>query len=195
MIDTAQEKITVHKKSAGIERWVIPAVQVISGSILLALVAQLSIPLPFTPVPISLQTFAIFLLALTLGSKKGTASVIAYLVQGTLGLPVFAGGLANTAWLMGPRAGYLIGFVLAAWIVGKLVENKPERSLLYTLGALLVGELAILVPGALWLAAFVGYGNAFALGVAPFLIGDMIKLVAAAFAFKPTMRLFARLFG
>ena len=95
MIETAKEKNTA------IENWVIPAIQVFSGSILLALIAQVAIPLPFTPVPLSLQTFAVFMLALTLGSKKGTAAVVTYLIQGTLGFPVFAGGLFPWRWCGG----------------------------------------------------------------------------------------------
>ncbi|MCB1113811.1 MAG: biotin transporter BioY [Chlamydiia bacterium] len=177
------------------EMWVIPSIQVFSGSVLLALISQVAIPLPFTPVPLSLQTFTIFMLAMTLGSKKGTASVLTYLAQGTIGLPVFAGGLSNPAWIMGPRGGYLIGFALAAWVVGKLYESCSNKSLKNTLLILFAGEAMILIPGALWLAAFVGYSNAFSLGVAPFLAGGALKIIAASLLIAPTQKVFKKLFG
>lgn len=182
------------QKSNLVEKAVIPAIQIFTGSILLALAAQVTIPLPFTPVPLSLQTFFVFLLALTLGSKKGTLAILTYLAQGTLGFPVFAGGLANSAWLMGPRAGYLIGFVIAGWVVGKLAEKNPERSFLSTISILCLGEAAILIPGALWLSAFVGLPNMMALGVTPFLAGDMLKIIGAALSLAPLNKLLKRLF-
>lgn len=179
----------------GIEKWAVPAIQILCASILLALTSQIAIPLPFTPVPITLQTFAVFMIAMTLGSKKGTAAVLTYLAQGAMGLPVFAGGMANSMWFLGPRAGYLIGFVAAAWIIGRLVEAKRERSLFETLLILALGEVAILVPGALWLSFYVGAQNAISLGVVPFVAGDFIKMVSAAMALSPTKRLLNRFFG
>lgn len=186
--------INIAATNSSVERWIIPSIQVLAGSILLALIAQVTIPLPNTPVPISLQTFGVFLVALTLGSKKGTAAILTYLIQGSLGFPVFAGGYSNALWFLGPKAGYLIGFVLAAWIIGKLSEIKPHRSFLSTLGMLAVGEIVILIPGALWLSAFVGYSNALAMGVTPFLIGDVVKILAAASSLAPVNKLLSRLF-
>lgn len=171
---------TAVTESTTTEKWVIPAIQVISASILLALVSQISIPLPFSPVPLSLQTLGIFLIALTLGSKKGTAAVLTYLAQGTMGLPVFAGGLINPLWYMGPRAGYLVGFAIAAWLIGRLCEQKKERSLIQTILILTMGEAAILIPGVVWLSLFVGMPNAVGLGAVPFLPGDFIKIIVSA---------------
>lgn len=175
------------------ETWLFAVMQVVGASIALALFAQVAIPLPFTPVPLSLQTLALFFIALTLGSKKASCAVVAYLAQGSLGLPVFAGGLVNPTWFMGPRAGYLLGFVLAAWVVGYLSEENQRKSFFKTLLILSFGEALILIPGTLWLGFFVGITNAIGLGALPFLFGDFLKILIVALAMKPVKQLLDRI--
>jgi biotin transport system substrate-specific component len=93
---------------------------IVGASLLVALMAQVSVPLPFSPVPITGQTFAVLLVGAALGAKRGSASLLLYLLEGAAGLPVFAGGGAGPATFLGPTGGYLIGFVAAAWLVGAL---------------------------------------------------------------------------
>lgn len=176
MITATDSSITYQKRT---DTWVKSTLQVLGASILLALVSQIAIPLPFTPIFISMQTLAVFMIGLTLGSKKAPAAVVAYLAQGTLGLPVFAGAIAKPLWFMAPGAGYLMGFIAAAWIIGKLSEQK-EHSFSKTVAFLVLAEASILVPGSLWLSYFVGFSNAISLGVVPFLVGDILKLATVA---------------
>jgi biotin transporter BioY len=140
----------------------------------LALSAQVIIPLPFTPVPITGQTFAVLLIAAAYGARRGLASIALYLLAGVAGLPVFAAvpGIASY--------GYLAGFALAAVVVGWLADRGWTRSLPTSIAAMLAGEVAIYACGLLWLARFVGWQHVIAFGLAPFLIGDTFKLVAAA---------------
>ncbi|HEY7849776.1 MAG TPA: biotin transporter BioY [Ktedonobacterales bacterium] len=144
------------------------------GVVALALSAHVIIPLPFTPVPITGQTFAVLLLAAAYGAPRGLASVALYLLAGAAGLPVFAAvpGVASY--------GYLVGFALAALVVGWLAQRGWGRSFPTSIAALVAGEVAIYTCGLLWLARFVGWGQVIALGLTPFLIGDALKLLAAA---------------
>ncbi|MDB6080863.1 MAG: BioY protein [Chlamydiia bacterium] len=156
------------------------AIKVLCGSAFLALMSQLSIPLPFSPVPLSMQTFAVFLLGAFLGPRIGALSVIAYLAEGSAGLPVFAGGLTNPLWFCSARTGYLIGFVIAAFVIGKTYEYRPQMGFFSSLLTMASGAVTILAVGALWLSIFVGPQAAITMGVLPFLIADSIKIVAAA---------------
>ena len=148
-------------------------------SLVIALCAQVAIPLPFTPVPLTLQTLAVIVAGGLLGSARGTAAVLAYIGEGFAGLPVFSGGRAGVAHLFGPTGGYLVGFILAAFLVGLIVESGAGKSWLATGAALVAGSLVIYVPGAIWLGAFTGMRKALSLGVAPFLIGDALKTIVA----------------
>jgi biotin transport system substrate-specific component len=161
------------------ESGLIQVLQVVCASLALALVSQIAIPLPFTPVPLTLQTLAIYGIALGLGPKKGVAAVLLYLVQGTMGLPVFAGGLAKPLWMISPHAGYLFGFVAATWVLGKLAERRPSASILETFFILSLGDALILTLGATFLALFVGPSQAFFLGIAPFVLGSLLKISCA----------------
>lgn len=148
----------------------------ILGSFFLAALSQLAIPLWFSPVPLTMQTFAVLLIGALLGSKRGSLAVVLYLIEGATGLPFFAGG---TSGISGVTAGYLLGFVVCAFLVGFLLEKGWRESYKGTLLALILGSLAILLSGFLWLSLYVGPSTAFAIGVYPFLIGDAVKLVAA----------------
>jgi len=173
---------------------------VVAGSALLAIAARIAFPLPFSPVPVTAQTFAVLLIGAALGSRLGAATVIAYLAEGLAGLPVFAGGLS--AWspssipgvpvIVGPTAGYLVGFVVAAGVVGALAERGFDRRFATTLAAMLVGNLVIYVFGLAWLARFVGVERVVALGLAPFLIGDAVKTVLATLALPSAWKVLGR---
>jgi len=147
-------------------------------ALLTALGAFIRIPLPFTPVPVTLQTFFVVLAGVYLGGRDGAASQLAYLAVGATGLPVFAGG-AGMAHLFGATGGYLLAFPIAAWLVG--VTLRPGDRLPRALAVLLAAKLVIFGLGAAWLAAVlgVGAGRAIALGVLPFLPGAVLKLAAA----------------
>ncbi len=153
---------------------------VLGGSLFLALMAQVAIPLWFTPVPLTLHTFAILLMGALLGSKRGTLAVILYLAEGALGLPVFAGGAFGWARLLGPTGGYLLSFILATYLIGYLLERGWRTSYLRTLFALMIGEAIILLLGTLWLSMSVGMDKAFMLGFVPFIPGEMVKILATA---------------
>lgn len=169
--------------------WLRDLFLIITGVILVAALAQVKIPLPFTPVPLTGQTFAVLLVGATLGSKRGAASLILYTALGALGLPFFAGGASGMAYLSGPTLGYLVGFVIAVYLVGKLAERGLERNMRTSLIPFLVGTLTIYLFGAGWLAILFGIEKALALGVLPFLIGDLIKMILAALALPAAWKL------
>ena len=154
------------------------AALVVFGSLLLAVSAQFKIPL--YPVPVTGQTLVVLLIGMTYGPRLGGITLAAYLFEGALGLPVFAGGAAGAAVLMGPTAGYLFGFLLAAMAMGYLAERGMCRTVVSTIAAMVIGNCVIYLCGALWLANFIGFGQAIAAGVLPFLYGDALKLVVAA---------------
>src|SRR5947209_862700 len=157
------------------------AALVIGFSLLIALSAQVAIPLPWTPVPITLQTFAVLLTGALLGSRLGTLAMIAYLIEGAGGLPFFAAGGSGVAHLLfSPTSGYLLSYPLAAFVVGLLAERGWDRRFLTAAAAMCLGSLVILLSGWAWLARFTGAAFAWDHGVAPFLIGDAIKIVLAA---------------
>ena len=162
---------------------------VISGSLLVAALAQVSIPLPFTPVPITGQTFAVLLMGAALGSRRGAASLGLYVIEGALGLPVFAGGASGIARLFGPTGGYLIGFVAAACVVGWLAERGLDRRWRTALPVFLAGEIVIYLIGVPWLAVFIGADKALAGGLWLFLPGDAVKLLLATVALPSTWAL------
>ncbi|MFQ6100710.1 MAG: biotin transporter BioY [Anaerolineae bacterium] len=153
---------------------------ILCGSLFVALSAQVAIYLTFSPVPITGQTLAVLLAGALLGSRRGSLCLLAYLTEGALGLPVFAGGMAGPARLMGPTGGYLVGFVAAAYVTGLLAERGWDRRVGTTLLAMLLGNAAIYALGLLWLTVFVGIGRVLSLGLYPFIVGDLLKLALAA---------------
>lgn len=155
------------------------AVVVLAGSVVIALSAQISFLLPFSPVPISGQTFAVLLVGALLGSKRGFAAVAAYLVQGAAGLPVFAGGAGGFIVFAGPTGGYLIGFALAAFAVGWLAERGWDRHAPTTVAAMVIGNLCIYTFGVLWLSHLIGFEAAISGGLMPFIVGDIVKIALA----------------
>ena len=163
---------------------------VILGSLLIAVLAQIEILLPFTPVPITGQTFGVLLVGAALGSKRGLASLVLYLAEGALGLPFFAGGASGFGILTGATAGYLAGFVIAAYVVGLLAERGLERSVRTSMIPFLAGTIIIYICGVAWLAVILGgLGKAIAAGLLPFLLGDAIKLIAASLVLPAAWKL------
>jgi biotin transport system substrate-specific component len=155
--------------------------QVVIASLLIAICAQVKIPLYFTPVALSLQTLAVMLIGASLGSRLGALSVIAYLLEGCMGMPVFIGGTSGFFYLLGPTGGYLVGFVLQAYFVGWLTEKFKFTSAPKTVALLLLSCALQLGLGSLWLSNFVGFQYSIAMGVTPFIIGEIFKSLALAF--------------
>jgi len=152
------------------------------GSILLAISAKLQVP--FYPVPVTMQTLVVLVLGMTLGSRLAFATLALYLAEGMAGLPVFAGtpekGI-GLAYMMGPTGGYLLGYLIAATLTGWLAERGFDRSLPKAALALVLGNIAIYVPGVLWLGSVIGWDKpVLAYGLIPFLAGDALKLALGA---------------
>jgi biotin transport system substrate-specific component len=153
---------------------------VVAASILIGLCAPIAIPLPFSPVPIALQPHVCLFLGAFLGSKRGALAVLAFLMQGALGLPVFANGASGILWLFGPTGGYLMGYLVGAFLTGYLIERKKgECTMKRVFLAMAAGNIAIFILGWLQLSRFIGPGTAFTVGVLPFLLGDFLKLSLA----------------
>ena len=154
---------------------------VVGGCLFTALLAQVKIPLGFTPVPITGQTFAVLLVGATLGSWRGGSALLLYLVAGSW-LPFYAGGASGFVWSIA-SGGYIVGFVPAAFAVGWLAERGWDRRPKVLL-AMLSGNVILYVPGLLWLATFAPaetrWATALEWGLYPFVIGDAIKLAAAS---------------
>jgi biotin transport system substrate-specific component len=157
----------------------------VGGSFLIALGAQVAVRLPFTPVPVTGQTFAVLLVGFALGARRGAASILLYLLEGGLGLPFFAGAKSGWAAFSGPTGGYLVGFVFAAALTGFLAERGWDRSFHTTLLGMLLGSTVIFAGGVPWLAQFVGWKAVWMQGLLPFLPGDGLKALLAA-ALLPT---------
>ena len=146
--------------------------------------AYIIIPLP--PVPITLQTLFTCLAGALLGARLGALSQVIYLLIGILGLPVFAGGKAGLGVLFGPTGGYLLGFVAAAWVIGILMNLKKAPGFAWTAAVLVAGTAVIYILGVaqLSLVAKISVNKAISVGVLPFLIGDVVKILAAAYVVK-----------
>ncbi|MCX6990836.1 MAG: biotin transporter BioY [Chlamydiae bacterium] len=173
---TSSISLSSYKELQGASR-VKQAITVLGASVLISLCSQISFPLPFTPVPLTVQCNVILLLAAMLGSKRGALAVVAFLVQGAMGLPVFAGGTAGLLCLAGPTGGYLLGYVAAAFFTGYLVENMKQKTAVKAFFAMAAGNALIYFFGVAGLSTFIGWTSAFMLGAVPFIIGDLLKLL------------------
>jgi biotin transport system substrate-specific component len=169
---------------------IVTVVLVTGFAVLTAAAAQMRIPLPFTPVPITGQTFAVLLSGAVLGGTAGAASQALYLLFG-LFLPFYAGGASGWETLSGATGGFLVGFVAAAWIVGKFAEHAQDRSLLTAVPAFLTGTLVIYLFGVPWLAHYlvIGWPEAVGLGATPFVLGDLAKAAVAGVLLPAAWRL------
>ena len=157
--------------------WLRLAVLAVFGSAALAVSAKMQIP--FWPVPFTLQTLVVLLVGMTFGPRLGAATVALYLGQGAAGLPVFATG-GGLAYFAGPTGGYLIGFLVAALLMGWMAERGWGRSVLSTVGAMLAGTAVIFACGVSWLAYLIGPEQAVAAGLVPFLASAILKIIIAA---------------
>lgn len=162
-------------------RTAITVTLVVGFALMTALAAQVRVPLPFTPVPVTGQTFAVLLAGAALGSKAGAASQGLYVLLGLTGLPFFQGGNGGWAYATGPTLGYLVGFVAAAAAVGYLAERKQDRTVATALPAFLAGTVLIYLFGVAWLMISLPTGPTDALtkGLVPFVVGDLLKVALA----------------
>jgi biotin transport system substrate-specific component len=165
----------------------------LTGTVLLTLSAKLKVP--FWPVPMTMQTFAVLLIGAAYGWRLGAATIALYLAEGAMGLPVFAGtpekGI-GLAYMLGPTGGYLVGFVVAAAVAGWLAERGFDRSRATTALAMLAGTALIYLFGFAWLAHLIGFDKAMRFGVLPFLLADALKLLLATFVLPLSWTLIAR---
>ncbi len=155
------------------------AVIIVAGAVLLTVSAKVKVP--FYPVPMTMQTFVVLALGMFCGWRLASASVASYLSLGAAGLPVFAGG-GGIAYLAGPTAGFLFGFLAAAAFAGWLAQRGADRGFWRAWLALLAADAMIFFFGVLWLAQFIGFGDALGKGMLPFLLGDLSKITLAAAA-------------
>jgi biotin transport system substrate-specific component len=167
----------------------------VAGALIVSAAAQVVIAIPGTPVPITGQTFGVLLVGTALGARRALASMSLYLLIGILGAPVFRGGAHGIAQFaavsdggviaLAPTGGYLVGMLLTGWIVGRLADLGWDRTVLGTVGAMLIGTLIIYTFGASWLSASLNLplAEGIAKGVLPFLLGDALKLLAAVGVF------------
>ena len=177
--------------SEGTAVWIRRAVLLVAGVAALWISAKVQITT--VPVPVTLQMLVVMVIGAAYGPRLGASTVVAYLALGFQGLPVFAGPVAGPAYFAGPTGGYLIGFAIAAFVVGTLARMGWDRSALTMAAAMLAGIVAVYVPGVVWLSASwgaaLGWENWFAWGVWPFVWIDALKLVVAVVAFPVIWKL------
>lgn len=174
---------------------VVDVLLVVGGVALVGLLAQVRIPLPFTPVPITGQTFGVLLIGAALGARRAAASLALYLALGAAGLPVFAGGAGGLARFAGPTAGYLVGFLAAGWLLGWLAERGWGRGLQSSMPLFVLGQAVIYLFGVGWLAILIGWPAALVEGLLPFLPLDAVKVALAAAVLPSTWRLIGEVDG
>lgn len=148
------------------------------GSAVMALSAKLSVP--FFPVPVTMQSLAVLLIAAAFGSRLGAVTMALYLAEGALGLPVFAGVSAGVPYILGPTGGYLVGYIPAAFLIGFFAERGADRSVPQMLGAMTLGHLVLFAAGYAWLAHLAGAHVAWVGGVLPFIVGTVVKTLLGA---------------
>ena len=154
------------------ERYVRNALLVVAASAIIAIAAQIAIPVPFSPVPLTMQPLAVLLAGVFLGARRGAAAAALYILEGAAGLPVFSQGHGGAIWLAGPTAGYLMSYPFAAFVAGFLTRRP--------LVAMLAGLAVIYTGGFLWLAAIAGPEKALTMGILPFVIADLVKVAIGA---------------
>ncbi|NMP24780.1 biotin transporter BioY [Sulfobacillus harzensis] len=170
------------------KHWAGQLALVVAGSLVVALLAQVSIPLPFTPVPVTGQTLAVLLVGGALGGWLGGLSLVLYLAEGAVGFPVFAGHASGLA-SFGATGGYLVGFVVMAFVVGRLAEKGWDRSILTSILAMVIGEAILYAIAVPWLGVYVGFSHAIPMGFLPFILGDALKMLIAGGLFPAAWKL------
>ncbi len=165
------------------------ALLIFAAGAAVALAAQVAIPVPWSPVPITGQTFAVLLSGAVLGARRAFLAQALYLVEGSMGLPVFAGGAAGLATFAGPTGGYLMAFPFAAALTGALAARGWDRRPATMFAAMLLGSAVIFALGLIQLSRFVPQEQLFAAGLLPFVPGDLVKSALASLAFPAVWRL------
>ena len=162
----------------------------------LALTVSAKTQIPFWPIPMTMQTFVVLVIGMAYGSRLGVVTVALYLLEGALGMPVFAGTPekgVGIAYMMGPTGGYLLGFVVAAWACGWMAERGFDRSPLKSLVAMSVGHALIFVFGVVWLAQLMGFEKAVMVGVVPFWAATIAKTLLGVVALPMAWKLISRI--
>lgn len=159
---------------------------VLAGSALIAASAQITVPM--YPVPMTMQTYALLIVGALYGSRLGVATVMAYLAEGAMGLPVFAGGAGGLHHFFGATGGFLVGFPIVAFLAGWFMERGWGSSLVKSVLAFTVAHLAIFLFGVPWLAAMIGWNKAIAFGFLPFVAGTIVKTALAVATYEAAMR-------
>jgi biotin transport system substrate-specific component len=166
---------------------------VIGASAVIAIAAQVAIPLPFTPVPLTLQPLAVILVGVVLGSTRGAAAATLYLLEGFSGLPVFAQGQGGPFWLLGATAGFLYSYPFAAFVAGFVSERGWGSSIVRAITGMLLALGVIYLGGWSWLAMLTDPRTAFAAGVAPFVLADIVKVALGAAILPKAQNLASRI--
>jgi len=164
---------------------------IVSASVLIAIAAQIAVPLPFTPVPLTMQPLAVILVGVTLGSARGSAAAALYLLEGFAGMPVFAEGHAGVFWATAATAGFLWSYPLAAWVAGRVSERGWGSTTMRAIAGMLAALAVIYIGGWSWLSIAMGARGAFIAGVQPFVLADIIKVAIGA-AMLPHMQRLVR---
>jgi len=165
---------------------------IIAFVVLMSLSAFVRIPLPFSPVPLTLQTFFVLLSGAFLGSGLGAVTQLSYIFLGLLGIPIFSGAGSGPLYFFGPTGGYLLGFILSALFIGRFIKYAGNN-LFYTLAVFCLGDLIILSSGTIWLKVIFGYSwnKLLFIGFLPFLAGDLVKALSASTTYlklKPRLK-------
>ncbi len=165
---------------------------VIGASALIAIAAQVAIPLPFTPVPLTLQPLAVIFVGVALGSTRGAAAAMLYLLEGFSGLPVLAQGHGGPVWFLGFTAGYLYSYPFAAWVAGFISERGWGSSIVRAVTGMLLALGVIYLGGWSWLALLTDARTAYTAGVAPFVLADIVKVAIGAALLPKAQQLVSR---
>lgn len=191
----AQAAATLRQATFNRSGVLVDAAVIVAGALLTAAAAQIRIPLPFTPVPITGQTFAVLLVGASLGPWHGATSQMLYVLLGAVGLPFYAGASHGWDVLAGATGGYLLSYPVAAWAVGALARRGWDRKVGSSIGAMLTGSVIIYAIGLPWLGIVLNTGleKTLELGLYPFIPGDTLKLYLAAAALPGAWKLVERI--
>lgn len=164
---------------------------VIGASVFVAMAAQIAVPIPYSPVPLTLQPLAVIMVGAALGSTRGAAALALYLLEGASGMPVFAQGHGGMMWLLAPTAGYLFSYPFAAWIAGRFSERGWTSHVATSVAAMLTALIVIYAGGWSWLALLAGPKAALSMGIVPFVVADIVKIALGAMLLPRAQRLVA----
>ncbi len=169
------------------------ALFVLGASALIAIAAQIAINVPFSPVPLTLQPVAVLFVGATLGARRGAAAAALYLLEGVIGMPVFAQAHGGAIWLAGATGGYLLSYPAAAWLAGWFSERGWGSTTLRAVAGMLAALAVVYAGGWSWLAILAGPRAAFTMGIVPFVVADIVKISIAAAMLPYAQRITARL--